>query len=152
MSAVQAIDNSNLVSMGIEGTPIDVFNPAIKLEFGMFPVDPEDEESGEFYGVKVTDQTGYVAGDSVKIIHLTLQHEKTGEEIREQITTTGDEGAKVIDLSSSNGGMRVSAFIVTNSNFRADGSFSFRSDENNLPFDGRVQMLSHWSKRGGSQF
>jgi hypothetical protein len=152
VSMTQAIDNSNLKRMGIEGTPIDVFTPAIKLEFGMFPVDPEDEESAEFFGVKVTDQTVYVGGDGPKIIHIALYHEDTGAEIREQITETGDEGAKIIDLSNFGGGLRVTAFVVTNQHFKADGSMKFSRQENNLPSVGRIVMLDHWSKRGGSEF
>lgn len=145
----QAVDNSNLKNMGFEGSPMDVFNPAIKLEFGNFATEPP---TAPFFGLKVTDQTDYVNGDGPKIIHVKVYNETTGAELQETLTVTGEPGEKVLNISSFSGGMRVTALIITNNHFRADGSYKFDKFENTLQSVGRSVMLAHWVKKGGKEF
>lgn len=148
--SVNAFDNSNVKTFGMEGTPLTIFSPAIKLEFNMF--EPEDEEEDSFFGVKITDETVFVPGDSLKFVQLNLQHVKTLEEKQERITVTGEPGSKIIDLTGFGGAFRITAFVKTNGHYKADGSFKFSKEEGNIATVGRVQMLDHWSKKGGNEF
>ncbi|MVT11380.1 hypothetical protein [Chitinophaga tropicalis] len=82
-----------------------------------YTYDPVEKE------VVVTDGSTYAAGDGLKKVHVKV-HDNFGKEVRDTITVTGAPGAKTIDVSTLNAskGLNITATIITNVDFHADGS------------------------------
>ncbi len=140
-----AIENSSLINIGKQTAPIDLFTPAVKLEFNVFDPVPLGDP---FFGVQVTDETIYPPGVNLKVLHISFFNQKTGVELREQITVTGTPGSKTINLLGFGEDFRVTVVVITTDTLRADGSANYRREDNNLPQPGMVDFVSHWSKKG----
>lgn len=109
---MQAIDNSNLIGYCKVNCSITSFLPAVSYTY-----DPVAKE------VVVQDGSTYGAGDGLKKVHIRVL-DLFGNEVRDTITATGAPGVKTIDVSSLNAtkGLNITATIITNVDFHADGS------------------------------
>jgi hypothetical protein len=109
---MQAIDNSNLTGYCYSKCSIASFVPKVSYTF-----DATDKE------VVVQDASTYGSGDGLKKVHIKV-HDQFGGEVRDTITTTGSGGAKTISVATLNTSkpLNITATIITNADFRADGS------------------------------
>lgn len=125
---MQAIDNTNLVGYCKANCSITSFLPSASYVY-----DAVEKE------VVVQDGSTYGAGDGLKKVHIKV-HDQFGSEVRDTITVTGVGGAKTIDVSTLNTSksLNITATIITNNDFHADGSaFGIQAAGN----------LANWDKK-----
>jgi hypothetical protein len=109
---MQAIDNTNLVGYCKTNCSITSFLPKVSYVY-----------DAAAKTVVVTDGSTYGSGDGLKKVHIKV-HDYFGGEKRDTITVTSTPGAKTIDVSTLNAskGLNITATIITNVDFHADGS------------------------------
>lgn len=109
---MQAIDNTNLVNYCKTNCNITSFLPKISFVY-----------DAAAKTVVVTDGSTYGSGDGLKKAHIKV-HDYFGAELRDTITVTSTPGAKTINVATLNAskGLNITATIITNVDFHADGS------------------------------
>lgn len=122
------IDNTNLINYCRSNCDVASFSPKVSFVY-----------DAAIKTVEATDGSTFGAGDGLKIVHVRAL-DQFGGEVRGTITITGAAGKQTLDVSTLNSskGINVTATILTNTGFVADGSFF------NI---GPAGDLSRWDKQ-----
>jgi hypothetical protein len=109
---MQAIDNANLLNYCNTNCGIAGFIAKVSYVY-----------DATAKTIDVTDASTYISGDGLKKVQVKV-FDQFGGELRDTITTTGTPGKKTINVATLNSSkpFTITATVITNKDYRADGS------------------------------